>query len=144
MEALDAKGPAAAEGWLWKRGEGNFSNIVMNLTWRKRWFRLYNKVGQLHYYARSNDLKPLGFIDLSKSVQICAREDNFGYPHTGENWGFEITSEDRIWCLMAPSKAEMMLWLDRLKRYGNKGVKSQLTPQEKKQVTSLYKKPLKV
>ncbi|NXO73128.1 TBD2A protein, partial [Phainopepla nitens] len=75
-------------------------------TWKSRWFFYDENKCRLLYYRTTQDINPLGSIDLSSASFDCKMENGEGV--------FEIRTPSRTFTLKAISKQAMMYWLQQL------------------------------
>ncbi|XP_039614114.1 TBC1 domain family member 2A [Polypterus senegalus] len=92
--------------------------------WKSRWFIYEEKKCQLYYYRTSQDVNPLGSIDLTSAV--------FSYPPEPEEGIFEIHTPERVFVLKAVNNHTMMYWLQQLQvkrwQHSSSGVRTMLDP----------------
>ncbi|XP_035281400.1 TBC1 domain family member 2A [Anguilla anguilla] len=94
-------------GYLSKLG-GRLKN------WKSRWFTYEEGNCQLFYYRTSQDVNPLGQIELHNAT--------FGYPLQADGGTFHIQTPERTYILKAVNHQAMMYWLQQLqlKRWQNR------------------------
>ena len=106
------------EGFLGKQGAKGLSK-----SYQKRFFRL-DKPSELHYYKAEKipQRKSQGFIDLNKVISV--RRGSEAMPSkrstwmprssdmAGNNYFFDIVTEDRVYHLVANTEQEQLRWMD--------------------------------
>ncbi|XP_058885038.1 TBC1 domain family member 2A-like isoform X3 [Acipenser ruthenus] len=75
-------------------------------AWKARWFVFEEKKCQLYYYRTSQDVNPLGSIDLANAT--------FGYPDQAQEGTFQIQIPGRVVVLKALNSQAMLYWLQQL------------------------------
>ncbi|XP_058879402.1 TBC1 domain family member 2A-like [Acipenser ruthenus] len=75
-------------------------------AWKARWFIFEEKKCQLYYYRTSQDVNPLGSIDLANAT--------FGYPAQAQEETFQIQIPGRVVVLKALNNQAMLYWLQQL------------------------------
>ncbi|XP_034038161.1 TBC1 domain family member 2A [Thalassophryne amazonica] len=75
-------------------------------SWKQRWFTYEEKKNQLFYYRTSQDVTPLGRVDLCSAT--------FTYPLKAERGTFHIKTPERTFILKAVTQDVMLYWLQQL------------------------------
>ncbi|CAL8262439.1 unnamed protein product [Lota lota] len=75
-------------------------------AWKRRWFVYEEKKSQLFYYRTSQDVTPLGRLNLGSAT--------FTFPLKGEEGSFHIQTPERTYILKAINQETMMYWLQQL------------------------------
>ena len=100
-------GEIVQSGWLTKQGGGR--SALGRSSWKRRWFILRDNGSMSYYRTTRPDAKPLGVILLpsaSTVVQETPVDANFA-----DSFCFAITTRERIYHLVAPTKEERATWM---------------------------------
>jgi hypothetical protein len=92
------------EGVLKKQGEKGLFKL-----WKTRYFK--EQDGKLYYYKNKNDAAPKGFIDISTIISVQPKDNNYGFFN---EFGIEVKSTNRIYCLVAATETEQLNWINGL------------------------------
>lgn len=93
------------EGWLLKRGDKGITKALVDLTWKKRWFKQTGS--KLCYFEGRNSSGPKGEINLPDVVSVD--------PVQSPMFGFHIVTRDRIFIVRTQSPPERDLWVKLLR-----------------------------
>jgi hypothetical protein len=94
------------EGWLLKRGDKGFgSKALVDLTWKKRWFK--QSGSKLLYFEGRHSSGPKGEINLPDVISVD--------PVQSPMFGFHIVTRERIFIVRTQSPPERDLWIKLLR-----------------------------